>query len=149
MGGVHPQHESNEGKDPSNLAGSSDAAGAARQGPLHECGRVRPLGAELLSFVRSQAGKAKPGEHLLGSSEVLESLIGKGKRLHGQHSKGGFTKMLLAMAAAVVAPTSAVLREALDQVKTRDVTNWTKQNLGVSLTTQRRLAYADGGTKPA
>jgi hypothetical protein len=107
------------------------------------------MAAELLKFVGTQACKAEEGEHLLGSTEVLESLIGKGKRLHGQHSKGGFTKMLLAMAAAVVRPTGEVLREALDQIKTRDVTTWTQENLGTSLTSQRRLAYASGGTKAA
>jgi hypothetical protein len=102
---------------------------------------------ELAAFVKEQSAGAEGDECLLGSSEVLESLIGKGKRLHGQHSKGGFTKMLLAMAAAVVPPEAAVLHEALGHVKTRDVTRWTLQHLGRSLTSQRRLAYAAGGTK--
>ena len=123
------------------------AQSAARLGAVwKEVSTATPGGrvaAELLKFVRSQSCKVEEGEHLLGSSEVLESLIGKGKRLHGQHSKGGFTKMLLAMAAAVVPPTGVVLREALDRIKTRDVTNWTWQHLGVSLTSQRRLAYAN------
>lgn len=101
----------------------------------------------LKTFVEEQSAKADKGEHLLGSSEVLESLIGKGKRLHGQHSKGGFTKMLLAMSAAVVPPTSETLRQALDCIKTRDLTNWILQHLGVSLTSQRRLAYARDGTE--
>ncbi len=113
--------------------------------PMTPSGRVV---AKLLEFVRSQSCKAQDGEHLLGSTEVLESLIGKGKRLHGQHSKGGFTKMLLAMAAAVVPCSGEVLHEALDRIKTRDVMDWTHEHLGVSLTTQRRLAYASGGTKP-
>ncbi len=33
-----------------------------------------------------------------GSSEVIESLFGKGKRLEGQQSRSGITLMLLAMA---------------------------------------------------
>jgi len=44
-------------------------------------------------------------ERLLGSTEILESLIGTGKKLEGQQSKGGFTKMVLSMAAATVVPT--------------------------------------------
>jgi hypothetical protein len=36
----------------------------------------------------------------------LESLIGKGKRLEGQQSRSGFTKMVLGMAAAVIKPTT-------------------------------------------
>jgi len=123
------------------------AQSAARLGAVwKEISPATPGGrmaSELLKFVGSQSCKAEQREHLLGSSEVLESLIGKGKRLHGQHSKGGFTKMLLAMAAAVTPSTGAVLRAALDRIKTRDVTNWTRQHLGVSLTSQRRLAYAN------
>lgn len=102
---------------------------------------------ELIDIVRQQSSLARQGEHLLGSSEVLESLIGKGKRLHGQHSQGGFTKMILSMAAAVVRPTATLIGEALTAIKTADLALWTQEHLGVSLITRRRQAYSYG-TKP-
>src|SRR5437867_2006491 len=93
--------------------------------------------------------KAKPGERLIGSSEILESLIGKGKRLEGQQSKGGFTKMVLAMAAVVVKPTKEYLASAFEQVKVKDVYAWCHTKLGQSLQALRRKALAPttAGTK--
>lgn len=103
----------------------------------------------LLEFVAGQSAAARPGEHLLGSSECLESLIGKGKRLEGQHRRSGFTKMLLGMAAAVVTPTYEYLTAALTQTKTQDVLDWCRARLGPSLAAQRHQAYHPPGTKPA
>lgn len=101
----------------------------------------------LIEFVKSQSAAAKEGERLIGSSECLESLIGKGKRLEGQQSRSGFTKMVLAMAAAVVKPTREYVAQALQEVKTRDMLDWCGENLGVSLQSKRRQALAITGTK--
>ena len=100
--------------------------------------------------MKQQAALARPGERLIGSSECLESLIGKGKRLERQQSKSGFTKMVLAMAAAVVKPTTAYLQDALAAVTTSDVYEWGRVLLGASVQSQRRLAFAQApdGTKP-
>lgn len=93
---------------------------------------------QVLRFVAEQSAQAHPDEHLPGSSEVLESLIGKGKRLEGQQSKGGFTQMILGMAAAVVNPTTEYLKQALETVKTKDLAQWAKSHLGPSLQGLRR-----------
>ena len=106
----------------------------------------RRMAAALLRFVRSQSALARNGERLIGSSECLESLLGKGKRLEGQQSKSGFTKMLLGLAAAVVRPTREYLEEAFARVKTEDVANWCRDHLGISLQAQRRQAFAAAGT---
>ena len=105
------------------------------------------LGGRLLEFVQSQSALARPGERLIGSSECLESLIGKGKRLEAQQSKSGFTKMLLGMAAAVVEPTKEYLARALAAVKTHHVLDWCQKHLGVSVQSQRHEAFATPGTK--
>jgi hypothetical protein len=93
-----------------------------------------------VAFVVEQSSAAGGGEHLPGSTECLESLIGKGKRLEGQQSRSGFTKMVLGMAASVAEPTVEYVRTALFQVKTRDVTAWCKEKLGISVQSQRRQA---------
>jgi hypothetical protein len=103
----------------------------------------------LLEFMAVQSAAARPGERLIGSSECLESLIGKGKRLEGQQSKSGFTKMVLGLAASVVKPTYEYLTAALTHTKNQDVLDWCQTNLGISLAAQRRQAYAPVlGTKP-
>jgi hypothetical protein len=107
----------------------------------------RRVAAKLLRFVRLQSAVAREGERLIGSSECIESLIGKGKRLEGQQSKSGFTKMVLAMAAAVNRHTTDSISQALAQVKTKDVLAWCKEHLGVSVQSQRRQALAKTGIK--
>jgi hypothetical protein len=88
---------------------------------------------QILEFAGEQSAQARPGEHLPGSSEAIESLIGKGKRLEGQHSKGGFTRMVLGMAAAVVQPTIDYIQQAFQEVKTKHVLAWARRTLGPSL----------------
>jgi hypothetical protein len=106
------------------------------------------LSASLVEFVSEQSQRAKPGQSLPASSEVLESLIGKGKRLQGQHSRGGFTKMILGMAASVSRITHDRISEALETVHNSDLLAWCNKNLGPSLTAQRRQALpAIIGTK--
>jgi hypothetical protein len=101
---------------------------------------------QVVNFVAEQSLAAQPGERLIGSSECIESLIGKGKRLQGQQSRSGFTAMVLGLAAAVVKPTRQVIEAALAAVKTRDVAAWTRRKLGLSVQARRRLAFqaADG-----
>ncbi len=103
---------------------------------------------EIETFVDSQSCQAAVGEHLLGSSECIESLIGRGKRLEGQQSKGGFTKTILGMAAAVVTPTKDRIFAALSNVKTKDLTRWCAEKLGRSILSRRReaLQSTDAGT---
>lgn len=103
-----------------------------------------------VAFVAEQSSAAVGEEHLPGSTECLESLIGKGKRLEGQQSRSGFTKMVLGMAASVAEPTVEHIRTALEEVKTHDVTAWCKEKLGVSVQAQRRQALPPllNGTKP-
>lgn len=93
---------------------------------------------QVCRFVSEQSTWAQPGERLLGSTEILESLIGKGKRLEGQQSKGGFTKMVLSLAAATVAPTIAHIKTALERTLSKHVFIWVQTHIPISLQAQRR-----------
>ena len=112
-----------------------------RSSPRLPCGRGGAITARTFAASRGCVGRSTdrpsvllrvrtirlwypPGERLLGSTEILESLIGKGKRLEGQQSKGGFTKMVLSLAAATVAPTVERLKTALDRTMTKHVLSW-------------------------
>ncbi len=93
-----------------------------------------------VTFVSEQSQSAEAAEHLPANTECLESLIGKGKRLEGQQSRSGFTKMVLGMAASVVEPTVEHVRTALEKVKTKDVIAWCKEKLGCSVQSLRQRA---------
>src|SRR5262249_13245268 len=93
----------------------------------------RRLADNMIEFVSGQATLAFSSERLPASSEVLESLIGRGKRLEGQQSSSGFTKMVLGMAAAVTQPTQEFISQAFRTVKTNDVLEWARKKLGTSV----------------
>ena len=103
--------------------------------------------AALLKFVGEQSRQADEQERLIGSSEVIESLIGKYKRIQSTHSKGGMTATLLSFGAIVVDKTADTIHRALDSIKTKDVCDWVKRKLGITIQAQRTLAFE--GTKPA
>jgi hypothetical protein len=65
--------------------------------PPHE--RADALVAELVEFTRQQSQAARPGERLVGSTEVLESVFGKWQTLERQESRSGITSLVLSLAA--------------------------------------------------
>ena len=110
--------------------------------PLVSFRRSRRLQEAVLQFVLEQRSQADPGERLIGSSEVLESIIGKYKRLQGMHSKGGMTAMLLSIGAIVCHQTVDTVARALERVKTVEVGQWLRQQLGITIQAQRKIALA-------
>jgi hypothetical protein len=109
--------------------------------PLTLAAPAQSLRTELVAFVRQESRKAKEGERLPGSTEVLESTFGKQKEIEGHQSKGGFTGLLLALPALLGTITVDTVRAALEFAKTADVIQWIRDNLGQSHQSKRRLAY--------
>jgi len=104
--------------------------------------------AALTAFVADQSKSAGENERLLGSTEVLESLFGKLKRLEGQQNQGGFTKLVLGLAASVATITQDYLCQALSTIKTKQISQWCEQQLGISIQAQRHRALGcSTGTK--
>jgi len=96
-----------------------------------------------LEFVAQQSAHARPDERLIGSSEVLESLIGKYKDLQGRNSRGGMTPQLLAFGAMVLEKTTETICRGLAAIRTCDVLRWCQEHLGLSLQGQRSYAYRE------
>lgn len=97
----------------------------------------------VIEFVAEQAAQAIPEQHLLGSSEVLESLIGRYKHLQGAHSQGGITSLLLATGAIVQQSTKKTIMEGLSCIRVRDVLDWCGTHLGLTLQAQRRRVFQE------
>jgi hypothetical protein len=107
------------------------AAGPARvEEELGEARSATELGQELVAFVKEQCQGLKEGERLPGSTEVVETCMGKMKRLEGEQSKGGFTGLLLGLAAVVGKRDNRPVEEWLKHAPTKDVLAWIKKNLG-------------------
>jgi hypothetical protein len=113
-------------------------------------GLASELREELIHFVRCESLKARFGERLPGTTEVLESCFGKLKALEDGQSKSGFTGLVLSLGAMVSDWTAETISEALERCRIRDVAEWCRKMLGRSVQSQRREAYSrpGGATEP-
>ena len=105
-------------------------------------GSAGELREQLLGFVVDESSKVRQGERLPGTTEVLESCFGKLKDLEDGQSKSGFTGLVLSLGAMVSKWTAESIGEALERCRVRDVLDWSRKNLGQSVQSQRRQAYA-------
>jgi len=110
--------------------------------PTNQTTKASNLSQKLLDFVATQELKAKPGERLVGSSEVIESVLGKQKYLENEQSRSGFTGLLLGIAAMVGERTITLVSEAMENVSTSQVLDWCKTHLGATLQGKRLAAFA-------
>lgn len=93
------------------------------------------------SFLSEQSKGLKDDERVIGSSEVLESIFGRYKRLQSQHSKGGMTAMLLSIGAMCGTLTHSTIAAGLEQVRMPDVDHWCQDHLGSTIQAQRTQAF--------
>jgi hypothetical protein len=109
--------------------------------------KARQLRRQLLDFVEEEAQQAHEGEHLLGSSEVLESIIGRYKYVAGERGAHGMTGMVLSVGASVGHYGVETVQAALDSVKNRDVWEWCRSKLGSTVQSMRRRVTAALGSE--
>jgi hypothetical protein len=113
-----------------------------RLGDIGVTERTREIRHELVTCVREESLKARPQERLLGSSEVIESVFGKLKRLERDQAHNGFTGLVLSAAALVSTTTIAVIHQAMERVSTQMVLDWCRETFGKSLQAKRKEAFA-------
>lgn len=93
---------------------------------------------ELIGFAKQQHEKMGNVDRLLGSSEIIESVIGKYKGLQHDQVKGGITGVLLGLAASVSDLTMETIKDAIDSTPTKKVWHWIKEHIGKSVHSQRK-----------
>lgn len=113
--------------------------------PLATTPAARRMCRHVLAFLADQSAGMSPGKRVIGSTEVLESIIGKYKRVQSCHSKGGMTAMLLSIGAMIGKQTTSSIKQALEDVRSADVETWCSDHLGITIQSQRRRAL--GATK--
>jgi hypothetical protein len=99
---------------------------------------VKRLRKQLLDFLALEGQQAREGERLLGSSEVLESIIGKFKHLAGERGQHGLTGMVLGIGALVGNPAVATVQAAMTETTTHEVWNWCRLHLGATVQSVRQ-----------
>jgi hypothetical protein len=92
---------------------------------------------QLLEFVREQSRQARGDERLLGSSEVLESIIGKFKNLAGERGQHGLTGMALSIGALVGKQAVGTVKTAMSTITNQQVWEWCRLHLGPTVQSVR------------
>lgn len=72
--------------------------------------------AELITFARQQSASARLGEHLVGKSEVEESVFGKVKSLERDQSSSGFARYVVSLGALVGDSTTSSMKKPWKQL---------------------------------
>jgi len=113
---------------------------------------AKRLRKQLLEFVTGEAQQAREGERLLGSSEVLESIIGKFKYVAGERGQHGLTGMVLSIGALVGQQTADTVETALSETPNRHVWEWCRSHLGQTVQSVRgrirQALYPEQKRKP-
>jgi hypothetical protein len=99
---------------------------------------ARQLRKQLLEFVCEQSAQARHGERLLGSSEVLESLIGEFKYMAGERGLHGLTGMVLAFGACGGRHAVGTVQAAMEEITNHDVWDWCRAHLGPTVQSVRQ-----------
>jgi hypothetical protein len=79
---------------------------------------------------------------LLGSSDVIESLIGKAKQRLEAHGRTALNKSILLIPCMCGELTQDLVAEALSTVSVQDVTTWVSENVGETMQSKRRREFA-------
>lgn len=78
---------------------------------------------------------------LLGSSDVIESLIGKAKQRLEANGRRELNKSILLIPCLCGALTQDLVAEALTTVRAQDVTTWVAENVGETMQSKRRREF--------
>jgi hypothetical protein len=103
----------------------------------------RRLVQKAVAFLREHEKKLRPGEQLPMSTEILESSFSLYKQLEKQHSKSGFTSLLLTFPTLLRPTTPKEIHAAFQRVKTADVKKWVHDHLPTTLASKRQLVFRE------
>ncbi len=96
---------------------------------------------DVTAYICDENSKARPGERLLGSSAILESVFGAQKNIEKGQAKSGFTGLLLALPALLSKTTADIVHKAMELTPVKNVLEWSKENIGVSVQASRKKAF--------
>ena len=94
--------------------------------------------AKALDFVLQQSFKAEHGERLLGSSEIIESLIGTLKQRLNSQSRSSFTGSILMVSTLVGEVNMIMTHEAMEAIPVKEILEWTEAFVGDTIQKKRR-----------
>lgn len=94
-------------------------------------------------FLASQEAKLTSHDRLVMSTEILESSFALFKELEKQHSKEGFTGLLLGFSTLLKKVTPEEVLRAFSTTKVAHIKQWTQKHLSNTLPAKRQAAFRE------
>jgi hypothetical protein len=111
------------------------------------CPASKQLTSDMKALLREYEKQLQPHERLRISTEVLESTFSRYKQLEQQHSKSGFTSLLLAFPTLIRKTTQREVTNIFTGVQVSDVKAWTNEHLPNTLTSQRQRMFREAKSR--
>jgi hypothetical protein len=107
----------------------------------------RRLVGAIVKFLRGYEQQLRPNERLPMSTEILESSFSLYKQLEKQHSKSGFTSLLLTYPTLLRKTTPEEVTASFKRTKVADVKEWITKHLPTTVASKRQLVFREARTK--
>lgn len=86
--------------------------------------RLRRQAEGIREYLAEVESKVRPGERLMGSSDIIESIFGKYKLLVERSPQKALSRLILAIGSLTSKRTPEIIREAMEQVSLQRVEEW-------------------------
>ena len=83
----------------------------------------------------------KKGEHLLCTSDIIESTFGRYKNEISKNPMSGITDLALIIPALTINLSAKEIKKAIDYSTAKQLRQWNKENLCESLSVKRNLVF--------
>ena len=103
--------------------------------------RANQFAFRVVEFVMDQADKADVNDRFLGTSEIIESLIGSLKHHLRAQSRSSFTASCLLAGALVGKHDEELVLEAMESLTHKKIQDWTHQHIGETVQGKRKKFF--------
>jgi hypothetical protein len=96
---------------------------------------------KIINYLKTEIEKIKDKRTILATSDVLESIFGKYKHFSKRCPLKDFRQTLLTIPLLTMNLTSEVIKQALETVRCRDLSEWINEVFGQSMLSKRKAVF--------
>ncbi len=103
---------------------------------------IEKIKLKITDFLISETAAMKDEQILLGTSDIIESVFGKFKIFSAKNPMKEIGRSVLTMPILTSEVTIEEVKEAMETITDKKLSEWLESNIGISLFAKRRKAYA-------
>ena len=96
---------------------------------------------QVIKFIEEQEIKLLPGQTMICSSDIIESMFGKWKYMGHEDSMVRITDLILTLPLFTVNLTKELVLKALENTSMEEINEWKEKNFGKTMYAKRRLIF--------